>query len=47
MFNILIEELCWYNSVIGTDQWEAFYLFIAYFFATQIIGGAKELVVLL
>jgi len=28
-------------------QWEAFYLFIAEFFATQIIGGAKELVVLL
>jgi len=28
-------------------QWGAFYLFIAYFFATQIIGGAKELVVLL
>jgi len=25
----------------------AFYLFIANFFATQIIGGAKELVVLL
>ncbi len=28
-------------------QWGAFYLFIADFFATQIIGGAKELVVLL
>jgi len=28
-------------------QWRAFYLFIADFFATQIIGGAKELVVLL
>jgi len=26
---------------------EAFYLFIADFFATQVIGGAKELVVLL
>jgi len=26
---------------------EAFYLFIANFFATQIKGGAKELVVLL
>jgi len=30
-----------------TSQWGAFYLFIVYFFATQIIGGAKELVVLL
>jgi hypothetical protein len=28
-------------------QWGAFYFFIANFFATQIIGGAKELVVLL
>jgi len=28
-------------------QWGAFYLFIANFFATQIIGDAKELVVLL
>jgi len=28
-------------------QWGAFYLFIADFFATQIIGGAKELVVFL
>jgi len=28
-------------------QWGAFYLCIANFFATQIIGGAKELVVLL
>jgi len=28
-------------------QWGAFYLFIADFFSTQIIGGAKELVVLL
>jgi len=28
-------------------QWGAFYLFISDFFATQIIGGAKELVVLL
>jgi len=28
-------------------QWGAFYLFIAIFFATQIIGGVKELVVLL
>jgi len=28
-------------------QWGAFYLFIANFFATQIMGGAKELVVLL
>jgi len=30
------------SSVMG-----AFYLFIANFFATQIIGGTKELVVLL
>jgi len=29
------------------QQWGAFYLFIANFFATHIIGGAKELVVLL
>jgi len=28
-------------------EWGAFYLFIANFFATQIIGGVKELVVLL
>jgi len=28
-------------------EWGAFYLFIANFFATQIIGGAKELVVFL
>jgi len=28
-------------------QWRAFYLFIANFLATQIIGGAKELGVLL
>jgi len=28
-------------------KWGAFYLFIAKFFATQIIGGAMELVVLL
>jgi len=28
-------------------QWGAFYLLIADFFATQIIGGAKELVILL
>jgi len=28
-------------------QWGTFYLLIAVFFATQIIGGAKELVVLL
>ena len=30
-----------------STQWGAFYLFIANFFATQFIGGAKELVVLL
>ena len=29
------------------NQWGAFSLFIAVFFATQIIGGAKELVFLL
>jgi len=28
-------------------EWGAFYLFIADFFATQIIGGGKDLVVLL
>jgi len=28
-------------------EWGAFYLFIADFFVTQIIGGKKELVVLL
>jgi len=28
-------------------EWGAFYLFFADVFATQIIGGAKELVVLL
>jgi hypothetical protein len=33
--------------VFTTFKWGAFYLFIADFFATQIIGGAKELVVLL
>jgi len=30
-----------------SEQWRTFYLFIANFFATQIIGGTKELVVLL
>jgi len=34
------------KSVVNC-QWGAFYLFIADFFATQNIGGAKELVVLL
>jgi len=28
-------------------KWGAFYLLIAHFFATQIMGGIKELVVLL
>jgi len=28
-------------------KWGSFYLIIVYFFATQIKGGAKELVVLL
>jgi len=35
------------NGLFVSVQWGAFYLFIANFFATQIIGGAKELVVLL
>jgi hypothetical protein len=39
------EEFNLMNKTI--PQWGAFYLFIANFFATQIIGGAKELVVLL
>jgi len=30
--------------LIVCGQWGTFYLFIANFFATQIIGGAKELV---
>jgi hypothetical protein len=34
-------------AIFEQDQWGAFYLFIANFFATQIIGGTKELVVLL
>jgi hypothetical protein len=34
-------------KVSMVDQWGSFYLFIADFFATQIIGGDKELVVLL
>jgi hypothetical protein len=29
------------------NQWGAFYLFIANFFTTKILGGPKELVVLL
>jgi hypothetical protein len=32
---------------MGRSQWGTFYLLIANFFATQNIGGAKELVVLL
>jgi len=36
------EQRIWQKKSVG-----AFYLFIADFFATQIIGGAKELVVLL
>jgi hypothetical protein len=35
------------HYVVGVLQWGAFYLFIANFFATQIIGGAKEFVVFL
>jgi len=34
-------------SVARIGQWGGFYLLIANFFATQNIGGAKELVVLL
>jgi len=38
----------WFHFVMTvTSQWGAFYLFIADFFASQIIGGAIELVVLL
>jgi len=33
--------------LIDLKDWGAFYLCIADFFATQIIGGAKELVFLL
>jgi len=33
--------------LLTKSQWGAFYLFIANFFVTQIIGGAKELVILL
>jgi hypothetical protein len=33
--------------VLDSSQWGALYIFIANFFTTQIIGGAKELVVLL
>jgi len=40
-----IEFLQWYSLIYL--KWGAFYLFIADFFATQNIGGAKELVVLL
>jgi len=44
-FNITSKHLkmtkCYKNF-----QWGVFYLFIADFFATQILGGAKELVVL-
>jgi len=36
-----------FNFTTNPIQWGAFYLFVADFFATQIIGGAKELVVLL
>jgi hypothetical protein len=32
---------------MANGEWGAFYLFIANFFATQIIGGTKELEVLL
>jgi len=34
-------------AFVNKGKWGAFYLFIEEFFATQIIGGAKELVVLL
>jgi hypothetical protein len=37
-----------YNEISqGDSEWGAFLIFIADFFGTQIIGGAKELVVLL
>jgi len=36
-----------FTNIALAPQWGAFYLFISDFFATQIIGGAKELVVLL
>jgi hypothetical protein len=36
-----------WQALKGIEQWGAFYLFIANFFASQNIGGAKELVVLL
>jgi len=42
----LVETYCKIEVEIQ-NQWGAFYLFIANFFATQIIGVAKELVVLL
>ncbi len=35
------------NPRLKRKKWGAFHLFIADFFATQIIGGVKELVVLL
>jgi len=35
------------KSNLDYKEWGAFYLFIAEFFATLNIGGAKELVVLL
>jgi hypothetical protein len=41
---IIIFQETFINDV---QQWGAFYLFIANFFAAQIIGGAKDLVVLL
>ncbi len=54
--NATVYDLCLLSgSCVGktripndyVSQWGAFYLFIADFFATEIIGGTKELVVLL
>jgi len=44
----LFEDGITVSTTTATNlQWGAFYLFIAEFFATQIKGGAKELVILL
>jgi len=43
--NVLLKTV-FLHLGLADNQWGA-YLFIADFFATQIIGGAKELVVLL
>jgi len=43
---MLLSKRCYENDFY-CQKWGAFYLFIANFFATQILGGIKELVVLL